>query len=415
MYRTIRIIIIALCCTQAAFSQSNLFIDTDISAEEMIMDFFDNSCVTPSNVMYTGSLLSKGYFEGALTDLNINAGILLCSGHAAGAIGPNNSGLFGTNVGGPSDPDLSNYSGETTFDASILEMDIVSTGDTLCFQYAFGSEEYPEFVGSGFNDVFAFLVSGPGLMDTINIATIPGSGGQPVAINSVNQDSFSQFYVDNTNGQHIQYDGFTTPLLAKVVVIPGQTYHVKLAVADASDAIFDSGVFIGIESLCGDSLLTPPAQFIATVTDSGLIVDNTSKYATSYMWDFGDGYITNEKNPGIHAYAQPGNYTVTLITQNYCCSDTFAYDVEIEPVVSVADIPAGVFSVYPNPITDHVFVESEETLSGMLEIYNAAGKLLLHKKDIANQKISFAQYESGVYVLKIKTSGGVYVQKILKL
>ncbi|MBK8491460.1 MAG: hypothetical protein IPL49_11390 [Saprospirales bacterium] len=37
-------------------AQSGLFIDTSYTAEQMIMDFFDNSCVTPSNITFNGAL-----------------------------------------------------------------------------------------------------------------------------------------------------------------------------------------------------------------------------------------------------------------------------------------------------------------------------------------------------------------------
>jgi len=61
-------------------------------------------------------------------------------------------------------PDLSVLAaGFQTFDASILEFDFIPQSDTLKFNYIFGSEEYPEYVNSGYNDVFGFFISGPGI------------------------------------------------------------------------------------------------------------------------------------------------------------------------------------------------------------------------------------------------------------
>ncbi|MBK9014165.1 MAG: choice-of-anchor L domain-containing protein [Saprospiraceae bacterium] len=49
----------------------------------MVMDFFSNSCATPSNVTFTGLPKMMAFFEGANTNLGVNAGIVLSSGHVA--------------------------------------------------------------------------------------------------------------------------------------------------------------------------------------------------------------------------------------------------------------------------------------------------------------------------------------------
>ncbi len=52
--------------------------------------------------------------------------------------------------------------------------------DELTFEYIFGSDEYADYVGTNFNDIFAFLVSGPGIIgdpainNQENIAILPG-------------------------------------------------------------------------------------------------------------------------------------------------------------------------------------------------------------------------------------------------
>lgn len=69
-------------------------------------------------------------------------------------------------------------------------MDVFASTDEITFEYIFGSEEYPEWVGTTFNDIFAFLVSGPGIVgdpniaNQENIATLPD--GTFIQINSVN-------------------------------------------------------------------------------------------------------------------------------------------------------------------------------------------------------------------------------------
>ena len=84
---------------------------------------------------------------------------------------------------------LSGLIGSTqTYNAAILEFDFIPYSDTVRFKYVFGSDEYPEFAppnNSGFNDVFGFFISGPGIPGIQNIAQLPNGGGV-VSINNVN-------------------------------------------------------------------------------------------------------------------------------------------------------------------------------------------------------------------------------------
>ncbi|MFM7309086.1 MAG: choice-of-anchor L domain-containing protein, partial [Flavobacteriales bacterium] len=151
-----------------------------------------------------------------------------------------------------------------TRDATTIEFDIVPLGDSLKFKYIFASEEYNEWVNSPFNDVFGFYISGPNVGTNVNIALVPGSN-QVVSINTVNLLSNSQYFYNNQNpiGQYIQYDGFTKNLVAKVGNLqPCQTYHLKLIIADGTDRVYDSGVFI-------QSIESNPVSVI-TATTNGL-------------------------------------------------------------------------------------------------------------------------------------------------
>ncbi len=129
-------------------------------------------------------------------------------------------------------------SGEPTYDAASYTVTLVPTGSTLHVKYVFASEEYPEFVGSAFNDVMAVFVNG------VNCATVPGTN-IPVSINTVNDHTNSAYYVDNSTGAAgyaTSMDGLTVPLTCSVPVSPGVPVTVKIAVADSSDGIYDSAV-----------------------------------------------------------------------------------------------------------------------------------------------------------------------------
>lgn len=213
----------------------------------------------------------KFTFNGNTSDIGIDSGIVLTSGDVAAIDNPVSYFASGSYPGGTAGDDdldsvlIGNGSNSTTLDACVLEFDFVPAGDTIKFDYVFGSEEYPEFACTGYNDVFGFFINGPGLPSGINnIALVPNTT-IPVAINSINNITnpssactdmgvgapFSQYYIDNQTlgGQNIVYDGYTTVLTAISSVIPCDTYHLKLAIADAGDQGFDSGVFLKAGSL----------------------------------------------------------------------------------------------------------------------------------------------------------------------
>ncbi|MEM9819743.1 MAG: choice-of-anchor L domain-containing protein [Bacteroidota bacterium] len=364
--------LIALCCLSFLPLQAQLYVDPSISVEQMVMDFFDGNCVDISNVTYQGVDQAKGYFEAANTDLDITGGILLTTGAATSAIGPNDSPNTNNNNDTGGDASLDSIASGATIDACVLEFDLVShLTDTIYFSYLFGSEEYPEFTCSQFNDVFGFFQSGPdplgGMYVDHNIAMVPDSADPsgltythwPVAINTINPGvegsgsggaapycfpplgslDFSHFYMPSDTGTNLhaqlQYDGFTIKLLAPMIVQANATYHVKIAIADVFDWQYDSGIFLGVESLCGESEIEPPAEAELTTSGNTVAIENLSRYATSYLWDFGDGITSTERHPDPHLYPEAGQYTLTLITQNFCCSDTLVASIDIASDMAV--------------------------------------------------------------------------------
>jgi hypothetical protein len=198
--------------------------------------------VTISNVTVNCPGNAMGQFSGT-SGLGMAQGLVLTTGNADALANPADTFASGFN-NGMGDMDLTADAGVETFDACVLEFDCVPFGDTLLFNFSFGSEEYPEFVGSAFNDIFAIYLSGPDIPVPINVAQLPD--GTPVAINNVNTAQNSAYFHDNLNpaGQYVAYDGFTQNLTAFAVVHPGDSYHFKVAIADASDMIYDSGVFL---------------------------------------------------------------------------------------------------------------------------------------------------------------------------
>jgi cysteine-rich repeat protein len=252
---------------------------------------------------FTGFNEGSGFFTGGEDFLPFNEGIVLTSGIANQLPGPNtasgaNPDLFsdqsinGTITGG--DQQLSQLVGAPTFNAAVLEFSFIPSNDVVSFRYVFGSEEYNEFVGSEFNDIFAFFLNGT------NIALIPGSQVE-IRINSVNANSNSQFFTDNTlpgaplNTKLDGLVGVRQALYATGPVAAGQVNTIRLAVADVFDASFDSAVVIEADSFidapppaCGNGIGEPGEECDDGNTLPG---DGCSLTCTIEVGECGDGTV----------------------------------------------------------------------------------------------------------------------------
>lgn len=238
--------------------------------------------VVASNITYAGDPKQIGFFNGKISNLGLDSGIVMSSDD----IQENIPGGFGTGITGVgNDPDLlniansvppligQNFSVSSINDKCILEFDFVPSDDTVEFRYVFGSDEYLTYINSSYNDVFAFLISGPGVTGPYqapagfpggakNIAVVPNSSpALPITISSVNPNINSQFYIDNPSNTTVGLNGFTTVLTAMSAVTPCQTYHIKLAIADGSDGALVSSVFLEAKSFSSGTVTisaTPP-------------------------------------------------------------------------------------------------------------------------------------------------------------
>lgn len=255
-------IVLILMTQQISFSQLN--VSTGQSPQWYVQNVLLGGGVQISNVTYTGSPNSIGHFTtgSSPTNLGLTEGLILSTGVVNGSppIGSPVGNFASTDLGLPGSSLLNSLiPGYSTYDAIILEFDFIPLADTIKFRYVFASEEYPEWVGSSYNDVFGFFISGPnplgGNYNNHNIALIPNTT-LPVSINNVNQNSYTQYYVNNQaiNGQTIVFDGFTTVLTAKARVVPCQNYHIRIAIADAGDGVYDSAVFLEANSFTSNAI-----------------------------------------------------------------------------------------------------------------------------------------------------------------
>lgn len=246
LHSKIILLILLLISSHLTWGQQ-ITVNTGYTPTQLIQDVFvGGGCMQIQNITYSGAAAAKGYFSNGTAAIGLANGVILSTGNASGAVGTGGSaGTFAsTDMGQPGDATLDAVSATdaATEDRAALEFDFRPTISPLTFRYVFASEEYPEYVGTQFNDIFGFFISGPGITGQQNIALVPGTT-TAVAINSVNQNTNATYYNAN-NGNFHSYDGYTDVLTATATVQTCQWYHIKLVIADRGDGIFDSAVFL---------------------------------------------------------------------------------------------------------------------------------------------------------------------------
>jgi len=302
--------------------------------------------VTILNVVDTCPAVASGTFTAIGTPLAMSNGIVLTNGHSAACAGPEGA-LVSFNNGTAGDPSMAPFlpAGVATYDACMLEFDVIASGDSIGFNYQFGSEEYRNAVCSQYTDVFAFFISGPGIVGAPNIALVPGTN-IPVEINSVNNGTigtisgcniancnslgagspFTGYYINNTGGLTMSYRGYTTKFRAVHAVTPCDTYHIKLSIVDAGDPEYDSGVFLEGASLTTNSYTFNLADSIGATIDG---VPHT---------------IVKGCSPAtVDVIAAHSNATATVLNLSFGGSAVNGVDVATIP--STVTLPAGSTSV----------------------------------------------------------------------
>ncbi len=255
----------------AAVSNAQITVNSNQTAAALAQELVGTGVIV-LNPTLTCPTLANGIFVVTSSNLGLDSGVVLSSGYAATVGSQYGTNSAATNFasygfGAAGDADLATLTnGNSTHDACVLEFDFVPAGDTIKFDYVFGSEEYPGYTCSSFDDAFGFFISGPGYAAVTNIALVPGTN-IPVSINSVNSGTassgysistcnavgpgspFPAYFRNNTSSTSVTYDGLTVVMTAIAAVTPCDTYHLKLGVCDASDDVYDSGVWLKAGSL----------------------------------------------------------------------------------------------------------------------------------------------------------------------
>ena len=388
----------------------------------MIANIFGVQCDGVSNVQLFSVPLQVGRFENG-SSIGLNSGLVLSTGLVQSSelpVGMFNSTSFGT-MGDNDIAQFGSLAGQnpTNLDACRVEFDFSpSVSDTIRFTYVLASEEYPEYSMSNYTDRFLFLIS-ENSAPYSNIAYLPGTT-TPVEINSVNQFVNPQYFIDNTTGPNAPYfvfDGYTTPFEAKFYAEVGSTYHIKLVIADVSDGIYDSAIFLDeqeafndidgnltvngspaegtleVFNFIGDTLLAQPVQTLQ-VTNGLYLADSlqTGMYHVRFTPDpalfpgvaplyytNGDTWSTADEI-GLPCFLDNGNINSTTL-----------------PVL------AGSGMILGNIVIDTTYLKImlEPMEGALVKLFNSADQVVSFTHSDINGNFQFQSVPTGTYYIKL--------------
>ncbi len=316
--------------------------------------------LVPGSVFYQGVEGQGSVFSDGTAAVGFGSGLLLTSGSGSPAASNTSTG-FSEQTGSGTDQDLSNAGGYTTYDANVISFKIISENPveitSVTFNFAFGSEEYPEYVDS-YPDIGGIFVNG------VNYAFF--SNGQPLTVNSANLGVGS--FQNNQGGTiPIEYDGISLPLTVTVNLQPGENF-IKIGAADLNDANLDSGLFIGSifgKAGSGGGVINvlPIANDDSASTSAGVPVTFNVAGNDSDP----DGTIVGysiETVPGNGTAIFNADNTVTYVPEaGFVGVDTFTYQVvDNDGGVDLATVTVAVNAGKP-PLTTHSLTTGADTKS----------------------------------------------------
>ena len=111
-------------------SKAQLVVTVPVTAEDMVTQLLGCGSAA-SNITFSSCGTSAGFFNAVNTNLGIDSGVLISSGNATYAVGPNNTGSQGTDNGCGGNLLLQALCGQQTFNAAVLDFDVTLNTDTL--------------------------------------------------------------------------------------------------------------------------------------------------------------------------------------------------------------------------------------------------------------------------------------------
>lgn len=115
----------------------------------------------------------------------------------------------------------------------------------------------------------------------------------------------------------------------------------------------------------------------------------------SYMWNFGNGIMSDKKDPGSVEYEAPGNYTISLVASSNHCTDSASVTAYLLPAPPVASFKGADPGCQPHTVT---LVNNSEFADSYLWEFGD-GNISTAKEP------TYTYYDAGIYKIKLTVKG----------
>lgn len=347
---------------QLSLSQSFVTADHQSFSYQQLIEqvlFGDTDCVDDINVTeaisgnFNDGMLSYGSFNANASDFPFESGLVLSTGRLDHTEGPNDMLSDDDAPGWVGDQDLRDAldipDNEVVTNATSITFNFVPQANQLSFRYIFASEEYQENNSNTciYSDVFAFLIRPIG-GEFENVALVPGTD-TPVKVTTVrpdipngcqalNEEWFGQFNQgENAPTSPTNFNGQTKVLTATANLTPGETYEVKLVIADEGNYRYDSAVYLEAGSFdVGVDLGQDRTGDNAVCEGDELLLEVLGDNYNEINWFYNDNPIENETTSLLVSEDDlgPGTYRIEVELEGGCIAqDEIVIDYQsIDPI-----------------------------------------------------------------------------------
>ncbi len=214
----------------------------------------------------------------------------------------------------------------------------------------------------------------------------------------------SVIYIDNSNSSST-LSGLT----------PG-TYHVEVTNNEGCGTI-SSQIEVGEPVHPVISKFSMDRDTIWLNGNTQVSFSNLSSNSKDYFWSFGDGNVSDLKDP-MHHYTEAGRYKVKLISENGKCRDSSQKILTVVDNVSVEDIRRSEsLRIFASSKTIHVDFDFSERFDGRIELIDVLGRQLIDPIILNNvssglEEIILNSYE-GAIIVNLYRDEAVYSEKVI--